>query len=522
MNQLTAEDREVLQARAYSDPEFFCRTFLGDWFPSDMPWVHAGILAILTRQTDWLAQREDIGLILKHFVYEDGGVRHPIFEVDGDAVHMKVGRFTQIMMPRGFSKTTIVNACVLWNIYFRERRVIVYLSETATHSEMQLTNIKRQIERNTMLTAVFGTITPPDRESGRWRQDHIETQTGITVQCRGRGGQVRGINVDAARPDFIVVDDVENKESVATEEQRKKTRSWMYGDVMPALPALDRDATIVAVGTMLHGEALLCTLQRDSRWTTIKFGAKLADGEMLWPAMMNEVQWQQQRQAYQAVGELSGFHLEFQNELRIDEGAKFKETYFQFGRPEGEFHYAIAIDPAISNKPSACQAAIAVVGMSTKGKIVVEEIWAKTGATVREMIDVYFALHKKYSCTQAGVESIAFQAALVHIMREEMFRKHQYFEITPITHSMNKIVRIESVLQPRYAGLYIWHSTHFPEYETALLDWPAGKIDIPDAVSMALTLLDPYAAQAAGEKDMAEDEYPPLGKMIGGEWRVIA
>lgn len=522
MTQLTVEDRVALQEQGYSNPEFFCKTFLEEWFPSDMPWVHAGLLAVLTRQTDWLAQRGDLAEIVENFVYYDGGVPRRIFEVDGDAVHMTVSRFTQIMMPRGFSKTTIVNACVLWNIYYQERKVIVYLSETATHSEMQLTNIKRQIERNTLLTLVFGTITPADKESGRWRQDHIETQTGITVQCRGRGGQVRGINVDGARPDFIVVDDVENKESVATEEQRKKTRSWMYGDVMPALPALDSTATIVAVGTMLHGEALLCTLQRDPRWTTIKFGAKLPSGKMLWPAMMDEAQWGQHRQAYQAVGELSGFHLEFQNEIRIDEGAKFREAYFQWGRPDGEYHSAIAIDPAISNKPSACKAAIAVVSMSTKGKIIVEDIWAKAGASVREMIDVYFALHKKYDCRQAGVESIAFQAALIHIMREEMFRKHQYFEITPITHSMNKIVRIESVLQPRYASRHIWHAVRFPELETSLLDWPAGKIDIPDALSMAVTLLDPYAAQAAGEKDMGEDEYPPLNKMIGGEWRAIA
>jgi hypothetical protein len=51
-----------------------------------------------------------------------------------------------------------------------------------------------------------------------------------------------------------------------------------------------------------------------------------------------------------------------------------------------------------------------------------------------------------------------------------------------------------------------------------LLDWPNGKKDYPDALAMAISLLDPYAAQAADpEKDLADDDYEPLDKVLN--WR---
>jgi hypothetical protein len=118
---------------------------------------------------------------------------------------------------------------------------------------------------------------------------------------------------------------------------------------------------------------------------------------------------------------------------------------------------------------------------------------------------------------KAGVESIAFQAALVHLMQEEMFRRKVYFEITPITHSRAKEERVEGILQPRYAAGYVWHQRAFPELETALLDWPNGQMDYPDVVSMAVALLDDYSGFLA--EDSSKDEYPPLEDVFDGEWR---
>jgi hypothetical protein len=38
------------------DPVYFCQTFLQEWFPDPMPWVHRGLLAMMTRRCSFLPQ----------------------------------------------------------------------------------------------------------------------------------------------------------------------------------------------------------------------------------------------------------------------------------------------------------------------------------------------------------------------------------------------------------------------------------------------------------------------------------
>jgi hypothetical protein len=55
--------------------------------------------------------------------------------------------------------------------------------------------------------------------------------------------------------------------------------------------------------------------------------------------------------------------------------------------------------------------------------------------------------------------------------------------------------------------------------ESQLFDFPRGAHDDwPDALAGAISLLDPVAAVAAGDKDLAEDTLEPLTD----EWRLYA
>ena len=528
---LTGSDIEQILVRAHADPVYFCRTFLPDWFPKEIPWVHRGLLAILLRRTDFLLRYGELEQLERWFRYhvdpeDEQSPTLPMFVVErgGEtssgspvSVRLYIGRFTLVMIPRGFSKTTLLNAATLFMILFKERRFPFYLSETQTHSMSQLQNVKRELEQNELIRAVFGDIVGKEI----WRQDQILTASGIAMMCQGRGGQVRGKNVGGRRPDLIAIDDVEDKESVKTDEQRVKTLEWLYGDVLPALPAMDPEASVVALGTLLHPDALLMRIRLDPKWTTVRFGAKLANGDMLWPERMDDAKYETERRSYARVGQLSTFTLEYDNQIRADEDQKFKDFLYGWPDPNELLHIAIAIDPAISEDKRACKSAIAVVAMTSKGRIFVLDIWAKQGASPREQIDEYFRLANRWKCKKHGVEAIAFQRALVHLMREEMFRKKQYFEILEIKHSRAKVDRIEGVLQPRYAAGYIVHAKRFAGLETELLDWPNGKMDEADVVAMAITLLDPFAAEAFDpEGDPSADDYEPLDKMIG-EWRAM-
>lgn len=422
-----------------------------------------------------------------------------------------VAKYTLVMMPRGFSKTTIINVANLWMVLYKVKKFILYLSESATHAIQQLATVRRELESNSKILAVFGVLQPERTAPQKWTDEQLETVTGVVLVAKGRGSQVRGINVNGNRPDHVTFDDLEDRESTSTAEQRKKTLAWFYEELKPVLPRMDDSADIVGLGTLLHPEALLMRLMSDPEWTVVKFGALDVDGAPLWAESMDLAAIEREKMSFARVGNLPGFYREYMSMVKDDASAKFKEEYLRWEPTQRDFvAVAMAVDPAISKKRGSDGSAIAVVGMTVKGKIYVLDEWWKPGADPSEIVEEYFRLSKLWNVTTHGVESIAWQAALVHLIEEEQFRRGQYFKVNPITHGTKKEERVEGVLQPRYAAGYIIHLRNFPALESQLLDWPNGKKDMPDALAMAITLLDPYAANAAGEHDLGQDTQPPL------------
>lgn len=530
---LTPAEKIEFRTRCAQNPVFFISQVVPHWFGSrpdritgkypapDVPWFHRGILAMLWRQVEWLDGDPELPYIMENFLYVHEGKEYPIFTFSPTGrLQMDLTRFTQIRMPRGYSKTSLLRAKVLHSVLETLSRFIVYISFAEGHAEDQLDIIKTEIETSAVIHGVWGNLKPP-MGAGVWRDGQVDFLSGVHLRAKGRGAQVRGLNVGAVRPDFIILDDVENREAVATEEQRKKTREWLYNDVIPALNIMSETDPIFILGTLLHAEALLVTVESDPRWTCLKFGTtRRGDPQRgsLWPATIPMIETQ--FQSAQKVDQLGAYYMEYEGQIRNDAIANFKSTYFRWGElTKGEpLASAVALDPAISERKTADFAAIVAVSMGLRsGQIWVRKAWARRGATPRELVDEYFStylwLASEGNSVIAGIEAIAYQAALIHLMREEMFRKGQYFEIQKVTHatSVNKETRIRGILQPRYAAGVITHEKAFPELESQLKDFPLGKKDIPDALAMAIALLDPYAAAAADpEFDLGAPEYEPL------------
>jgi hypothetical protein len=260
-------------------------------------------------------------------------------------------------------------------------------------------------------------------------------------------------------------------------------------------------------------------LKNDPQFTTMIFGAIDLDGDPLWEDNMSLADLELKKKSYVIAGMLPAYYMEYESSLRSAESALFKNSFFIL-RPEwrGELDAtALACDPAIGDKAQNDFFALAAVGMTTKGYVLVLDVCLKRGVAPAEQVDLFYQFDKDYECTKHGVEGIAYQKALIYLIRGEMFRRKRYFVIQDIKHGKTaKDERIQGILQPRYANGYIVHAKRLPEYEAQLLDYPRGKKDGPDAVAMAITLLDPYAANMADpdNNDLEKDEYEPLE-----EWR---
>lgn len=535
---LSKDQAMELAVRSFENPAFFARVFLPQWFSLPMPWFHRGVLAILSRQTDWLLEfgeeewargtgiwdQSQLEKILHHFVWKQEPddplcKTVPVFlpSVDNKgriaSIDLGVSDKTLLIAPRGVSKTTLLNAHHLREIARHEASFMVYVSESGSHAEMQLQNIKRQIETNELYISVFGQKRPDRTDPEKWQAKLIQTTDGITVSAKGRGAQIRGANDDARRPSDIILDDVEDKESVKTEDQRRKTLDWFTGDVEQALPQINVERRrLTCIGTILSKDALLPTLAKNPDFLTIQFGAKDPDGDMLWSHYLTQEEYDKKKKVFMRRGQLHLFKMEYDSTTRTDgeDNPFFKQSYLKYAQydPETFPGLAIMLDPAISEDRRACYSSFIVGGMSPKGKIHIFDCYMQKGMTPRELIDKYFELHFKWGCVRHGIETIGFQKALVHIMQEEMFRKAKsmgskaYFEIEPIGHhSRSKGERIEGILSPRYASGYITHERSFPDLELQLLNYPNEALDGPDAEAMMVQLLDPYAAFAFDPED---------------------
>ena len=131
----------------------------------------------------------------------------------------------------------------------------------------------------------------------------FELTNGFTMQCTGRGGQVRGRNNKGKRPDWLILDDVEDEESVATAEQRDKTLSWFVSSVMPAINELSGNSRILLSGTLLSSDALLVKIGKDPTFISLVFGALDEGGDPVFPETVVSENVEEQKAFSARLGE---------------------------------------------------------------------------------------------------------------------------------------------------------------------------------------------------------------------------
>lgn len=537
------------------------------------------MLAIMKRRTDFLLDfgtevwrdevaewtYADLQKILDNFIEEGTGRKVFTLEVvDGEPkLTVSVKQSVCFIMPRGSSKTTLVNLDNLHDIVYQEENFFLYVSESGNHAERQLGTIKTELEdnegipNNELLNLVFGNFRPPRQSPLKWTEDYIETlhKPRVMVGAVGRGGQVRGFGKSAKRPGKIMFDDIEDEESVATSEQLKKASRWFFNAARPAKRKhTGRD---IVTGTLLHRDgAILNKCIIHPEFTTIRFGAIDRQGDALWEWWMNLEAIEESKNAAAAVGELSGWYLEYMSEYLDDEAVAFPESKIIYLHRGKELMVAtgLALDPAIDEKRTADMAALACVGIEQGGHKHVLETFGKIGMDSDAMLEKFFEFHVKWMMhlppenRKYGIEAIAFQRVLIPMMRQKQVAKARphlqpdgtthlgygqgaYFEVQPIFHGkIAKIPRVKGILKPLIWSGNLTFEEKNPDLHAQLVNWPGKLKDLPDVTAMAIALLDPYVL--LGLDDPEEDEETGLPKpydpevegqrlelVVGGDFR---
>jgi hypothetical protein len=539
-----AKSKEVLaqaMEKGAFDPAFWLRFFLRHWFPSPLPPFHLGIVALQTKKVEWLNDpiyADAHEFLLNEFHYaadpnDPTSSQLPVFiRNSAGKIVMVSGDHNNIIVPRGFSKTTLTNGLNLYDCCTDGKLFCVYISKSADHAQTQLQNIKIELESNELLRAAYGNLVPNRADVEKWQADQLQLTSGAILVARGKGGQVRGLNYRARRPNKIVLDDVEDDGTVESVTERLKTERWFYASVEKAGQVMEgavgedfaqEPLQIINLGTLLGSECLMMALARDPKFNTIRFGAKLRyddvdDTRMLWPYKMSYELYTKERDRHRKIGKLAEFTRELDSAIRIADDTLFPSKFiYEPVLREHLISVSIFCDPAISDQPDRDHTAIVVAGRRERdGALWMLDEWGGVGKTPSEMIDAYFMLHRKWECTLAGFEAQAYQKVLLFLLREEMARRRYWFVPQPIVRGskVTKDDRIVGLLSPRYLLGFLRHLRPLNGLESNLADWPNGKKDYADAGASALALLGETGALVIPEDERNAGEYAPVESVL--------
>lgn len=523
------------------DPAFWLRFFLPHWFPSEMPPFHLGIIALQTGKVAWLndsAYEYARDFLLHEFKYaadpnDPTSTDLPVFILNEDGkIVMVAGEHDNVIVPRGFSKTTITNGCNLYDCCTDGKLFCVYISKSADHAETQLQNIKIELETNSLLRAAYGNLVPTRADVEKWQADQLQLTNGAILVARGKGGQVRGLNYRARRPNKIILDDVEDDGTVESTTERLKTERWFYASVEKAGQVMEgavgedwaqEPLKIINLGTLLGAECLMMTLSKDPKFNTIRFGAKLRyddpnDTRMLWAYKMSHTLYTKERDRHRQIGKLAEFTREIDSAIRIADDTLFPAKFIYEPVFRADLvEVAIFCDPAISDQPDRDHTAIVVAGRRERdGALWMLEEWGGVGKTPSEMLDAYFMLHQKWQCTKAGFEAQAYQKVLAFLLREEMAKRRYWFVAVPVVRGtkVTKDDRIVGLLSPRYLAGFLRHLRPLSGLESNIADWPNGKKDYADAGASALALMGETGALVIPQDEREKGEYAPVEEVL--------
>lgn len=179
--------------------------------------------------------------------------------------HLREGRrppgaMDAFAAPRGHGKTTDgVEIPGLWHAAYCVRRYVVIASDTYSQAVQRIATITSEVENNALLRAAFPTLRPARDAQGQlvaWRDDELAFACGCRIVAVGAGKSIRGAKAGAQRPDLLLLDDLEDKASVATQEALDARLAWIQR-VALGLAGPKRGISALWVGTILKRSALL-------------------------------------------------------------------------------------------------------------------------------------------------------------------------------------------------------------------------------------------------------------------------
>lgn len=264
---------------------------------------------------------------------------------------------------RGAAKSTNMDVFVpMWLMAqeHREINVMVLVGKSEDNAKTLLGDIQAELQYNQRYIHDFG----EQYNVGTWEEGEFVTRSEVAFFARGRGQSPRGLRYRSHRPDYVVIDDLDDDELVESPARVTKLFDWVRSALFGTLDG--GRGRFIMVGNLIAKNSVL------AKWCDIKSvhvtKVNIYDnkGGISWASkwMPQEVKDIENVVGYRA------FQKEYMNNPII-EGAIFRNEWIRWGKRPAWSKFSeivLYIDPSFKG--------------SIKNDYKAAKLWGKAGTTL--------------------------------------------------------------------------------------------------------------------------------------------
>lgn len=409
---------------------------------------------------------------------------------------------TAIIAPRECGKSTWWFMILpLWAAANGHSRFAAAFAHAGAQAETHLSTFKTELETNALLRNDYPDLcTPARRRSGSTVADRagmLHQRGGFIFAARGIDSAVLGMKVGDARPDLIIMDDIEPDEANYSPAQAEKR----LGTVTDAILPLNIYARVAFVGTVTMPGSIMHQLVKAANgvgevepWITDEgivphhFRPLVTQDDgtevSIWPAKWPTA-W------LQSIRHTRSFAKNYDNDPMAREGVYWVREDFKHGEPEGRHctRTILAVDPAVTSRKTSDFTGLAVVGYlpELKARPVGREparLVAPSGCVIKHSAGVRLTgQHLKAHVTKLlgrypEVRTIVIETNQGGDLWVDVFSGIPNVKVITKFSSEPKEVRFATALDLwQTAGGRVWHRERFPTLEEQAVGFPRSPYD---------------------------------------------
>jgi hypothetical protein len=272
-----------------------------------------------------------------------------------------------LAVPREHAKTTLTKVAMLIFLRYSRLSFLAYTSNTNGAALNAIRDIKNWFlgEKDQLVYGVAEVIKSSESDSLYILDICTPLQLRrkrIIMKAYGQGTQIRGTLIEGRRPDLLVFDDIESRETAESAVQQAKVDAWCLGT---ALKSMARRGVCIFIGNMISDTTLLARLAKEASWSPTVLGSivRTPTGlRPLWEGRWTVPQLLEDYMSYRRLGHGHIWEAEMMNLTNREVFGESLEDAIRPPRPVAEDIEAgfLCCDPAFGLKAWNDESAITV------------------------------------------------------------------------------------------------------------------------------------------------------------------